>query len=112
MGETLTTLEQLEQLKALTVRYNTLHEAQALQLKMWPCLLANINDVTVKVGVEEKRVVFLCSSESGRFRNTKKVQTFCSNLEKWVRTILWNETQISFMVDDRLIFGAGYAAKE
>lgn len=109
----LTKEEQLMQLKAMTVRLGVIHEAQALQLKMWPLLIPNIGEAESKVDVETKTVIMVCKTAKGKkFRNTSKVKMLCENIDKWVKLILWNETALSIVVDGKTIYGMNYASEE
>jgi len=113
MNEPLTTKEQLMQLKAMTVRLGSIHEAQALQLKMWPLLLPNISKSVAKIDVETKTVIMNCVTQKDKkFRKTKKVENLCKHIETWTRAILWNETAVSIVVDGETIYGEKYDESE
>jgi hypothetical protein len=100
----LTFLEQLQQLKAVTVRTGLIHEAQAVQLRNYPRLIPGVLKATTKVNTDDKIVYFECIPEKKQFRMNPKRLDMCNNIVKWVRTILWDDTVIVMTVDGRSFF--------
>lgn len=96
--------EQLMQLKQLTLRLGVIHEAQTVQLRNYPLLIPNIKKATLDLDVERHIVHYTCSSESGKFRRTKKAKDMISNILIWTRTIIWEDTIIEIIVDGKLIY--------
>jgi hypothetical protein len=90
-------LEQLGLLKGITVRLGILHEAQVLQLQMWPLVLfPHALSSTAEVDTDKHIVNFkiltsLKNKPSGK-SHTKAVK----ELDKWVKNILWDDTRIKF----------------
>jgi hypothetical protein len=101
----LTYLEQLQQLKGLTVRLGTLHEAQKLQLMNYPKLIPGVSASKCKaqVDVENKIVTYICEGPKP-FRHTKTVKLFCQNINRWTKTILWDETTVIIKVNKTAIY--------
>lgn len=95
-------VEQLLMLKAVTLRLGVLHEAQALQLKLWPlAALPSITKSVAKVDVESKTVFFECEASS--LRATKKLAQGCAALESWVRFMLWDDTTVFIKINGRQV---------
>ena len=112
MVDRLTTKEQIEQLKALTIRFGVIHEAQALQLKMWPLLMPGVASAEAVVDVETCTVTYKCLTSKGKgFRKTKKVILFCNHLKQWTQVLLWEDTKVAVTVDGQTIFGDYYETK-
>ena len=105
MSETLSTKEQLIQLKAITERTGAIHEAQAMQLRMWPLLIPQIQEAQVSVDTDRHYVIIKCKSD--KFRNTKKAKLTYSNIETWVQQILWDDTVVFIDVNDRKVYPDG-----
>ena len=93
--------EQLALLKTATVRTGAIHEAQALQLKMWPLLVPGVKSASAKVDTERKIVTFECKSSGNRI--TKKVRHTILNLTLWTRTLLWDDTVVVFKMNGKVI---------
>lgn len=89
-------------LKATTIRTGAIHEAQVLQLKIWPRLNPMISKSEARVDVENKTVTFVC--ESGSLRPKKSDRVFFENLEKWVKDLLWDETTVTVRINDKIVF--------
>lgn len=100
--------DQLMQLKAMTVRVGSLHEAQVLQLRNYPLLIPRVIKAETEIDPSLKLVTYKCSSDAkgffNRFRKTKEVEDFCKNIEVWVRTIVWDDTIVEIYVDNKTIF--------
>ena len=84
--------EQLGLLKGLTVKFGILHEAQTLQLEMWPLVIFNAISNTTTVDTEKHivnfKVVINKSISQAKKEEGKKV------LQSWVRTILWDNSGV------------------
>jgi hypothetical protein len=95
--------EQLGILKGMFISTGALHEAQKLQLEMWPRLIPGVKgQPQVKLNYEVKSVTFLCESDS--LRPTKLQRLICENICTWVRNILWDETKVVIKVNKKSIF--------
>lgn len=94
--------EQLQHLKAMTVRLGSIHEAQSLQLRNWPLLVPGVAKAEVKVDLDTHTVKMTCESK-GKFRATKLARRWVRNIEAWSRAILWDDTSLLFEVDGRRI---------
>lgn len=86
------TKEQLKHMKAMTVRFGTLHEAQELQLQMWPLVLFKCTASTALVSEEDHKVKFQISIN--KKPAAKVIQTQKEILQDWVRAIVWDDTEI------------------
>jgi len=95
-------MEQLMLLKATTIRTGAIHEAQALQLKVWPRMNKSIDKSEAQVSVDNRQVIFICESKS--MRPTKAHKLFFENLENWVRTMLWDDTYVKVIVNGKTVF--------
>lgn len=100
----LTFLEQLQQLKAMTVRTGMIHEAQAVQLRNYPRMIPGIIKATTKVDTDEKIVIYECVTDKKRFRMTAKRLDMCHNIVKWVHTILWDNTVVVISVNGESLY--------
>ena len=85
-------LEQLQTLKAMTVRYGIIHEAQTLQLELWPLLLFQAQSGVCKVDAENHWVNFELSVK--KTPSNKDIKDGKELLKKWTRSILWDDTEI------------------
>jgi len=97
--------DQLKHLKAMTIRLGVLHEAQVLQLRNYPLLIPGVKTAKTHVDVDSKSVAWTCQTKNKKFRLTSSVKTWCVNIEKMVRVILWDETQIKIVINGRTIYG-------
>ena len=98
-----TLLEQLQQLKAMTVRTGAIHEAQALQLRNYPKLLKGVKSATTNVDVERKLITYECKlTKSFRMSSINKI--LCSNIGVWIQTLLWDETSVIFKSGRRILY--------
>ena len=95
--------EQLDLLKGTTISTGAIHEAQKLQLQMWPRMLSHVKSVTsVSVSHENKLVVFNCTQgETSASAVDKKIYPA---IREWVRNILWNETEIVIKLDRKVAY--------
>jgi hypothetical protein len=90
-------LQQLQQLKGLTVRTGSLHEAQILQLQLWPQVaFPHAISHTAEVDTESKVVTFIIHSSLKKEPRGARHERSVDMLTKWVRTILWDDTTVFF----------------
>lgn len=94
--------EQLALLKAATVRTGAIHEAQALQLRMWPLLIPDTKSATAKVDTERKIVTYECKTTKAKL--TVKAKTIMKNITIWTRSILWDDTTIVFKLNGKVVY--------
>lgn len=95
-------MDQLMQLKAMTVRTGGIHSAQELQLCNWPRLSAQIKRVVAKVDPENKTATLEC--EAPKWKQTDFEKELFKNILIWVRTILWDETRVVIKVNKKRVF--------
>jgi hypothetical protein len=95
--------EQLMLLKMMTMKTGVIHEAQALQLKVWPKLIPGVLSSVAKVSAENKTVIF---ELKGNIKNTKKTKQMFSAIKEWTRLILWDNTKIVFKYDKKAIYSS------
>jgi hypothetical protein len=96
--------EQLALLKTMTVTTGAIHEAQALQLKMWPRLIQKVTKSEARVDVEKRTVTYIC--ESTGLRPTKSVKLTCTNICQWTRNLLWDETKVVIKINGKTVFNS------
>lgn len=96
--------EQLIHLKGITERLNTVHEAQIVQLRNYPRLIPNISSAETRLDIDKHSIVYECSSESPVFRKTKKVKTAIENVVTWIRTVVWDDTTVEFIVNGKSVY--------
>jgi hypothetical protein len=86
---TATIIEQLQHLKALTVRTGAIHEAQALQVRNYPMLVDGITNSETKIDVERKMVIYKIKCK--RKLKEKELVKF-KKIEEYIRFVLWPDT--------------------
>jgi hypothetical protein len=94
--------EQLILLKSVTLRTGAIHEAQALQLKMWPKLMEGVASSEAKVDVENKKVVFNIKATE-EFNSSKINKRIAKEIISWTRLILWDQTEVVFKVNRKIL---------
>lgn len=96
--------EQLMLLKAMTVRTGSIHEAQALQLKMWPMMIKGVYLVEARIDTEHQEVTMLCDADGFKMDklNKRLVKEICS----WTRKILWDKTKVVIKINGKAIFNS------
>jgi hypothetical protein len=104
IAKAVTPEEQLQLLKAVTIRTGGIHDAQALQLKMWPTLIPGVYKSEARVNVDKKTVTFVCESKS--LRPTKRAKLLYANIAKWTQNILWNETKVIIKINDKAVYNS------
>jgi hypothetical protein len=95
------TEEQLQLLKAMTIRTGSIHEAQALQLKMWPRLIEGVTSSEARLDVDTQSVTFLCK---GSVKKSKVNKALYENIGLWVRKILWDKTQVIIKINGKAVY--------
>lgn len=97
--------DQLMMLKGMTVRLGVIHEAQRLQLCNYLWALSDVKDkYSVEIDVLSHKVVYKCKKKPKISENDKEV---FSNIVKWVRTILWDDTAVYVMSRNKEILASG-----
>ena len=96
--------EQLRYLKGVTEKLNVVHEAQIVQLRNYPRLIPNVKSAETKIDIDNRTIVYECTSESKIFRKTKKVNIAIENIILWIRTIVWDSTTIEIIVNGKSIY--------
>jgi hypothetical protein len=87
---------QLGQLKALTVRTGIVHEAQVLQLQMWPMVVfPHAMTATADINTENRSVFFKIHTSLSALRNSKSHVKAVGFLTEWIRNILWDDTAVN-----------------
>lgn len=94
---------QLLLLKETTVRFGVLHEAQVIQLKMYPILLNGVVKAETHVDTE-KKLVFFKIKETKNFKLSKKNKTIMEKIVEWTRSILWSDCTVIFMKNEEVIY--------
>jgi len=94
---------QLMLLKEATNRYGALHEAQVLQLKMYPILLSGVKKAETHVDIE-KKLVFFKILEAKNFKMSKKNKNVIEKIIFWTRNLLWDDCSIVFVKDNEVIY--------
>ena len=94
---------QLTLLKTVTVRTGGIHEAQQLQLKMWPRMIRGTTRKTkVELDTERKLVRFVLDTDK-TFRLDVKTKRLLKEIQNWTRSILWDETDVVFVAKGKTI---------
>lgn len=97
--------EQLGQLKALTERFGTLHEAQLLQIRNYPLLIPGIKTAETTIDMEKKIINYKCKSNpKKKFRKTKQVMSFLDHIYEWCKYVSWSDVTLEVKVDGKDIF--------
>jgi hypothetical protein len=95
----LTYLEQLQQLKGVTVRTGLLHEAQVLQLRNYPLLISGIAHGITNVDPETQLIMYDLTPANKKWRLTKKRLAELKMIVRYIRTIVWDNTVVVFNVN-------------
>lgn len=96
--------EQLIHLKGITERLNTVHEAQIVQLRNYPRVIPNISKAETRLNIDNHSIVYECTSESPTFRKTKNVKVAIENVVTWIRTVVWDDTTVEFIVNGKSVY--------
>jgi len=95
--------DQLDLLRGMTIRTGSIHEAQALQLKMWPLLIPGVKSSEATVDTERKIVTFSCTGPKRRLA-TKKLDLTIKNINDWTKQLLWPDTTVIVKINSKVIF--------
>lgn len=90
-------------LKMMTIKTGVIHEAQALQLKVWPKLIPNVKSSVAKVDPDKKAVLF---ELEGSLRPTKKMKEMFTAIDKWTKLLLWDNTKVIFKHKKKIIYNS------
>ena len=101
--------EQLALLKIATMHTGAIHEAQALQLKMWPLLIPSVTKAEARVDTDKKMVTFLCKSkmkdkDMRKLAATENMRKTCAHVATWTQHLLWDDTTVIIHVNDKVIY--------
>ena len=96
------TKQQLLWLKSMTVRTGAIHEAQALQLKMYPMMLPGAKKGEARVGIDDKVVHYIVTCRP--FKQDAVFKKTCAAIEKWTRWLLWDEARIMIKVNGKVVY--------
>lgn len=103
MKNSLDIYEQLMLLKATTNSFGALHEAQALQLKMYPLLLNGVKKAETHVDIEKKMIFFKILEGKG-FKLTKKNKNIIEKIVLWTRNLLWDDCSIVVLNNNKIVY--------
>lgn len=93
--------EQLALLKSVTLRTGAIHEAQKVQLLNWPKLIPGVYGNPV-VKWKDRSITMECKSKLKR--SNPLVKKTCQNIGEWVRCILWDDTKLTIVINDKAVF--------
>lgn len=88
-------IDQLKQLKILTIKTGAIHEAQVLQLKNYPLVIPNISSVKVSIDVENHLIQYDLAFTK-KPRKTKKMKQTIDSITRWIQYILWDDAKVVF----------------
>lgn len=101
--ENINIYSQLMLLKEATNRFGAIHEAQLLQLKMYPILLSGVVKSETHIDVERK-LVFFKLIDAKKFKLTKKNKDIIQKIIDWTRKLLWDDCSIVFIKNEEVIY--------
>lgn len=94
---------QLMLLKTVTLRTGGIHDAQRLQLQMWPRLIRGVTASTVvEIDMERKLVKFSLGTDRS-FRLNATTRRLLKEITGWTRFILWSETDVVFVAKSKVV---------
>lgn len=98
--------EQLLLLRDITARLGVLHEAQVLQLKMWPLVLfGNVKKCEQHVNIEGKVIEYHILQTKGRYPNDKQARF--DAMADWTHWLLGSDWIVRIKERGKLIFRRG-----
>ncbi|NBP13491.1 hypothetical protein EBU95_03715 [bacterium] len=103
MKDNLDIYTQLMLLKEATNRFGSLHEAQVLQLKMYPLLLNGVKKAETHVDIE-KKMIFFKILDGKKFKLTKKNKNIIDKIVSWTRNLLWDDCSIVILNNDTVVY--------
>jgi hypothetical protein len=95
-------MDQLEYLKGMTIRLDSIHEAQKTQLMWYGLLINGTKNVTLKIDTEKKIVYYEC--EADKFRNSKFNKGLYPKIDSWAKLLLWPTTVIVISVNGKVVY--------
>lgn len=93
--------QQIGMLRDMTRRTGAIHEAQVLQLRMWPRLFAGSTSSETKVDAEKKIVTY---EVSGKISKSAKNKRLINELNRWTKELLWAETTVIIKFNGKVVF--------
>jgi hypothetical protein len=96
--------KQLSLLKMATHKYGSTHDAQLLQIKLYPRMIPNVERGTVANVDLDAKLVRYTLKVNKKFRRTKIVERYFSSIVQWVRSVWWSDADVVFELDSRVIF--------
>lgn len=97
--------EQLILLRDLTKRMSVLHDAQRLQLQMWPIVLfQEAKNVQSELSMDKREITFLVQQPG---KATKDFKTSCATLNDWVKWLLGDEWIVKVKLRDKQVYRDG-----
>jgi hypothetical protein len=98
--------EQLLLLRDMTARMGVLHEAQILQLKMWPLFLFdNLKKCEEHVNIENRVIEYHFLQTKGKYPKDKEARL--NALMDWTKWLLGHDWMIRVKERGKLIFRRG-----
>lgn len=95
--------KQLLLLRDLTARMGVMHEAQQLQLKMWPIVLfTHGQKFEEKVNIQDKEVDFIILQTKGK--QPADMEKRFTALNDWTKWLLGDDWLIRVKLRDKLIY--------
>jgi len=100
---------QLLRLRALTNTTGALHEAQALQLRLWPFTIdSELDKAEAKVDIEGRRIKWTWEAKhSSRWKPDKQYLFRLQELKKSVQLMLGDTWSFTIKMNGRTIFPVG-----
>jgi hypothetical protein len=87
-------LEQLKILKGMTLRTGIIHDAQMLQLEMYPLVVFDAISSVLNIDTDKRYIKMVVS-----VNKLPKSQDLLQNedlIRGWVRSILWDDSSVDF----------------
>lgn len=98
--------QQLLLLRDMTARMGVIHEAQVLQLKMWPLVLfGNVKKCEEHINIENREVNFVILQTKGKQASDFKQR--CEALADWTKWLLGSDWIVRVKIRDKLVFRRG-----
>ena len=99
------TRTQLQWLKTLTHRTGAIHEAQSLQLKLYPMMLPNAKTAEARVDIEKKAVKYIVTCKP--LKKGALFDKVCTEMAGWTRWLLWDDTKVTIEVNGKVMYVSG-----
>lgn len=101
-------VEQFAMLRDMTARLGVLHEAQVLQLKLWPhTLIPNLNRFEILVDVQGRALEYHVQFQ-GRAPAKTKLKAPLAKLEECVRWLLGETWKVRVHHGQKLLWGEAF----